>query len=592
MNKTAMLAGIPQRPGIYIMKDRDGEILYIGKAKNLKKRVSSYFHVRYAGAKTETLVGRIDRVETILTDNEVEALILENNLIKKHKPKFNIELKENENYPYIKITRETFPSIVKVRRRRNDSALYFGPYTSVKHVNRTIKTITEIFPIRRCGINLDRVSRSTPCLNFHIGKCAGPCCGKIDRDGYADIVDQVVLFLKGRSDQLLNHVKEEMKEASEQKNFERAIVLRERYRALVHLQSEQKITTPDDANEDFVGIGRGESIHVLTVLVKRKGSITGKRDFTLTGDSSDREIFTKYLIQAYDTYSDFPDTVYFPVDIEGRQALEAYLKNALGKTIRIRTPKRGTKSRLVHLASKNASHKLSETVRLPDPETALADLQKALSLKSVPRRIEAFDVATMEGHYSVASLVSFTDGMPDKSGYRRFRIRYSGGQNDIEMLKEAAARRYQRVLNEKSTLPGLVLVDGGAEQVRGVRKVLDELGLREVALAGLAKKHEEIHLPGGGRLRLQKRNDALRLLMAIRDEAHRFANTYHFTLRRREALRSRLEEIEGVGKKTADAVLTAVVSGIISLEAIESLPGIGKKRAARIYDVLTRLLKS
>jgi excinuclease ABC subunit C len=579
---------LPQKPGVYLMKDREGNILYIGKAKNLKKRVSSYFHHKNAGLKTLAMVSHIKAIDTIITDNEVEALILENNLIKKHKPRFNIELKENNTYPYLKITNETYPRLLKTRIRVEDSGLYFGPYTRVKYLNRTIKTLTDIFPIRRCKINLDRVKKSSPCINYYLGKCASPCCGLIDPASYSDIVNQVIYFLKGQNQQLINHIRQEMEREGKNKRFEQAIQLRERLRALKHLFSEQKITTEEDEDQDIIGIAEDAEGYTVTMLLKRKGKIIGKRDFSISSEESRDDVVKQFLTLAYDQISDLPSEILLPFHLEDEKIFESYFKKKYGKNIHLTVPLRGVKKKLVELACKNASQKSSEKTLTHDPVEGVRTLQKVLSLKKAPRLIEAFDVANTLGTLGVAGMVRFSDGVPDKRNYRRFRIKFVEQQNDVEMLKEATARHYQRILNEKAKLPDLVLVDGGIPQVQGVRQVLDALGLENIPLLGLAKKHEEIYTEkGSSPLRLEKSNHALRLLMAIRDEAHRFANSYHLKLRGKKALSSRLLSIRGIGEKLTQTILKSLDRGQTpTIDSLTKIKGIGKKRAVEILKVL------
>ncbi|MGQ9615436.1 MAG: excinuclease ABC subunit UvrC [Spirochaetota bacterium] len=581
---------LPQKPGVYLMKDREGNILYIGKAKNIKKRVSSYFHHKNAGLKTEAMVSHIDTIDTIITDNEVEALILENNLIKKYKPRFNIELKENNTYPYLKITNETFPRLLKTRIRVNDSGLYFGPYTRVKYLNRTIKTLTDIFPIRRCKANLDRVKKSSPCINYYLGKCACPCCGLIDPASYSDIVNQVIYFLKGQNQQLINHIRQEMEKEAKNKRFEQAIQLRERLKALKHLFSEQKITTDQNEDQDIIGIAEYTGGYTVTMLLKRKGNIIGKRDFSIGSEESRDDVVKQFLTLAYDQISDLPTEILLPFHLEDEKILESYFKKKYGKSIHIAVPVRGVKKRLVELAFRNASQKSSEKMFAHDSVEGVRILKKVLSLKKTPRLIEAFDVANTLGYLGVAGMVRFSDGVPDKSNYRRFRIKFVEQQNDVEMLKEATARHYQRILNEKGELPDLVLVDGGSPQVQGVRQVLDALGLENIPLLGLAKKHEEIYTDSGSSpLRLEKSNHALRLLMAIRDEAHRFANAYHIKLRGRKALSSELLSIRGIGEKLTHTILKSIDKGQpLTLDSLMKIKGVGKKRAMEILKIFQK----
>jgi excinuclease ABC subunit C len=583
------LRTIPQKPGIYMMKNKEGTILYIGKAKNLKKRVSSYFYKRASDNKTLALTRRINDIETIMTDNEVEALILENNLIKRYKPKFNIELKENNQYPYLKLTRETFPRIVKTRIRANDGAVYFGPYTKVKYLNRTIKTITDIFPIRRCTVNLDKKPQRSPCINYYLKKCSCPCCGYIDKDAYNEMVAQVILFLKGHNNTLLERIKNDMEAQAKNQRFERAIELRERYKALTHLLSEQKITTEAGGNEDIMGIAYGEDICTITVLKRRDGKIIGKNDYTVYDSIGLGSVLDQFLPIYYEDAADLPQKILLPEDIETPTTFHNYLEQKFGKNIQIHVPKKGLNKRLVELACRNAKQKREEELYILDSESALEELKKLLHLRSELKEIEAFDIATTLGKLSVASMVRFTMGKPDKKNYRKFRIKYVDEQNDVEMIKEAVARRYQRLLNEKKALPDLVLVDGGSQQVRGAREILDRLGLRRIPVIGLAKKHEDIHIPeANGPIRLEKRNRALRLLMAIRNEAHRFANSYHIGLRSKNTLLTKLKRIRGIGDSLALNILALIETSedLITIDMLKSIKGLGSKRAADVYLAL------
>ena len=570
------------------MKDNRGETIYIGKAKNLKKRLASYFHKTINDEKTQTLLRAIDSFETIITDNEIEALILESNLIKRYKPRFNIELKENNRYPYIKITKEKFPRIVKTRIKGNDSALYFGPYPNVKYINKTIKTITDIFPIRRCNRNMDKKNPGPPCLNYYLGKCICPLSGGVDAHYYQDMVDQVVLFLKGRSQELLILIKEQMEKEAREKRFELAIQLRERYRALRALVEEQKITTNSDENSDIIGIAQNYDTFQVVVLIKRRGMIIGKRDYNLKNSMSKEDILEQFLELFYEDNSDFPHTLLIPFEIPGRETIESYLKRKYGKNIKILVPKKGLKKRLVELASKNAEHKMLEELYQYNPEKALHLLKRILLLKNEPRCIEAFDISTTLGESSVASMVRFVNGMPDKKGYRKFKIKYRADQNDVEMIKEAVARRYQRLLNENKSLPDLVLIDGGKPQRNAATTILRSLGA-ELPVIGLAKKHEDIYTSSSPTpLTLERRNEALRLLMAIRNEAHRFARSYHIRLRAKKAMTSRLKSIPGIGDTLANTILQSLRSldTNITPETLENIEGIGHKRAQDIYRIL------
>ena len=417
------IKNLPRKSGVYIMKDRAGEIIYIGKAKDINKRVSSYFQKKLSERKTEVLLSHIASVESIITDNEIEALILESNLIKKHKPRFNIELKDNQKYPYIKITDEKFPRLVKTRIKKDDSALYFGPYPNVKYINRTIKTITDIFPIRRCNKKPGK-KKGSPCMNYYLGKCSCPILNESDNGEYKRLVEQAVLFLKGQNTQLLSYIKKEMEKDAHNLEFEKAIQLRERYTALKKILEDQKITTRGKENEDIFGIAHAGEISNVTVLIQRDGKIIGKSDFTVRNLSGNGDVLEQFLDLYYNESSDPPDTVLLPFDVQGIDTLKSYLKHKYSKTVSFTVPRKGMKKRLVDLACKNAFQKLEEDLYQYNPQNALEALKNTLKMKHVPHYIEAFDVATLLGNFSVASMVRFHHGMPDKKNYRRFKIRF------------------------------------------------------------------------------------------------------------------------------------------------------------------------
>ncbi len=574
------------------MKNRNDEIIYIGKAKNLNKRITSYFYKKTNNGKTQFLVHNIANLETIITDNEVEALILESNLIKKFKPKYNIELKDNNRYPFIKITNEKFPRIVKTRLKKEDKAHYFGPYTSVASINRTIKTITDIFTIRRCSRKLDRKISWTPCLNYHLKKCSSPCSGMIDKNQYQNLVNQVILFLKGQQNHLLTHIKSEMQREAQSQRFENAIVLKERYYALMNLLREQKINTIKGENEDIIGIAQVMDTYNITVLNKRAGKIIGKRDYMVENSIGKKNVLEQFLDLFYGQSTDIPDNILLPFEIESFDALKCYLKKQFNKTVALTVPKKGLKKRLTDLASKNAYQKLEEELYKYNPVNAISILKDTLNLKQEPKCIEAFDVATILGKLSVASMVRFVDGVPDKRGYRRYRIKYINEQNDVEMMKEAVARRCQRLLNENRQLPDLILVDGGKPQVNGVQKILSSLEIENIPIIGLAKREEDIYCyEKNYPITLSKNNEALRLLMAVRNEAHRFANTYHYMLRKREALSTKLKAIPGIGESLINKILTSLAANktAITIDSLKNIRGIGCKKAGEVYKVLTEI---
>ncbi|MBN2322341.1 MAG: excinuclease ABC subunit UvrC [Spirochaetes bacterium] len=586
MDAKKQLHRIPHSPGVYIMKNGEGETIYIGKAKDLRKRVGSYFHKTPAEGKTAALIRSVETVETIMTDNENEALLLESNLIKKYRPKYNIELKDTQKYPYIKVTSEKYPRIIKTRIKKDDGALYFGPYTSVKTINRTIRTITELFPIRRCSTRLKNGAPKKPCLNYHLGRCEGPCAGNIDKTYYDRLVHEVVLFLRGCNGELLNRLKEQMQQEASNKRFERALILRERYRALKDLLGEQKVTTPGMENEDIVGISRHGRTYSIVLLKKRSGRIIQKADWIVQSDMGPETALEEFLDFYYEDNEDVPAYILLPFEVENAHMTAAFLQERFKRSICILVPKRGVKKRLISLASKNAAQRMEEEFLRYDPADAAGALKTALGLDRAPLNIEAFDISTILGYYPVASMVRFSSGRPDKRSYRKYRIRYSG-MNDTAMMEEAVARRYQRLLNEKKPLPDLVLVDGGVPQANAARRVLTSLGLGELPVAGLAKREEVVFVPGRrSPLVMEDRNPALRLLMAVRNEAHRFAHDYQKNLRITENLKSILMTIPGIGPGLAGKILSVLGQEEITIESLGSINGIGKKRAVSVYRAL------
>jgi len=589
MDLKGKIKNIPQKSGVYLMKNIDDKIIYIGKAKNLKKRVSSYFYKTVKDSKTNILINNSYNIETIITDNEIEALILESNLIKKYKPKYNIELKDNKKYPFIKITDEEYPKISKTRNKNDPTATYFGPYPNVKYVNRTIKTITDLFPIRRCNKNLNSSQKYSPCLNFYLGKCVSPCSQNINEEDYKKLVEHVILFLEGNNKQLLRKLKKNIEQDAKNQKFEQAIKLRERYKALKNILEEQKITTLKNEDEDIIGLDNNDIKYTIVVLIKREGKIIGKKNYDIESEMGKDEVLGQFLDLFYENNTDLPKEILLPFEIEDIFTLTNYFKMKYRKIVKVYNPKKGLKKKLVNLACKNAFNIMREKIYKYNPSQAILYLKDRLNLKKDPINIEAFDIATILGNYSVASMVSFKGGIPDKKNYRRFRIRYVNGQNDVEMMKEVVARRYQRLLNEKKPFPDLVLVDGGMAQINGTKDILTSLGIDNISIIGIAKRNEELYTYGKSTpLILEKNNEALRLLMAIRDEAHRFANAYHVNLRDKESIKSKLKDIPGIGNNLIKRILASLenIDKTLTIKNIKKIKGLGDKKAREVYEVL------
>jgi excinuclease ABC subunit C len=447
-------------------------------------------------------------------------------------------------------------------------------------------------------------------MNYHLGKCVCPYINEVSREEYARLVGQVVLFLKGQNTQLLGTIKKEMLRESREKRFERAIQLRERFRAIKTVLDDQKITSMKGENEDIFGVAQAGEACCVTLLTKRDGKIVGKRDFVIEGGTGEEDVLDQFLSLYYQgperedagpaqahaaasltsaESSDVPDTILIPFDLEPADAVRDLLKQRYGKTVTVTVPRRGSKKRLVELARTNAFHKIREELFRYDPEKAGEALKTVLGLERSPGSIEAFDISTTLGNLSVASMVRFSKGLPDRKSYRHFKIRFSEGQNDVEMMKEVVARRYQRIRNEGKPLPDLVLVDGGVPQVNAAKEVFDALELGSLPLIGLAKREEEIFRHGRTEpIVLERGSEALRLLMAVRNEAHRFANAYHLKLRAKESIASRLQTIPGIGKELTKAIIAAVddLSIVASPQELAKIPGIGMKRAELVFRLL------
>ena len=593
------LARLPARPGVYIMKDGHGKILYVGKAKRLDRRVRSYF--RAGGTdhpKQAAFVPRVRAVETVVTDSEVEALILEMTLIKEKRPPYNIQLKDDKRFPFLKITTaEPFPKAVITRRTPRDGSRYFGPYTDVGALRRTMKTLRSVFPIRSCmGKRPGRGPRYQECLDFHIHRCAGPCIGAISQEEYRKLVDRLVLFLSGHEDQVVAELRREMDAASAAREYERAAALRDRIEAVGRLRHRQKMLDTQERDLDVFAFARDEETAHGVVLQVRAGRVLGKESRRLAGvrGQSDGEVMFAFLTQYYRGRERVPAEVLCSASPVDMPLLERWLEKQAGSRVSLRVPRRGRFAGLAHLAEENARLDL-EAARGESVRGGLAPevyaLQKALGLASPPVHIEGFDISNIQGAQPVASAVVFHNARPLRSAYRRYRMRSPERPNDFAMMAEVVARRAARILAGEFPVPDLFLVDGGKGQVSAARTALEQEGLEGVPLVGLAKKEELIVVPGRrDPLRLARRDPALLLLMRIRDEAHRFAVSFHRTRRAKAFLASPLDEIPGVGEARKLRLLDAFGSvddvARATVEEIAAVPGIGPALARAVHDAL------
>lgn len=607
MELQSKLSTLPQTPGVYLMKNEAGEVIYVGKAINLRNRVRSYFQKSANHSlKVQVMVEHIVDFEYIVTDSEMEALILENNLIKEHAPRYNVRLKDDKTYPYIKVTvQEPFPRVLMVRRRLNDGARYFGPYTDVKVVKKTLSFLRTLFPIRTCNKNIKEGDQDRPCLNYHIGRCLAPCAGLVSKEKYDEMIDEVILFLEGRIDRLIPDLTKKMQEASNKLEFEKAARFRNQIQGLQTLAERQKIVAQHEEDQDYVGYARHGELACVQVFFVRSGKLIGRDHFLLdcASDEEEAEILRSFLQQYYEEASYIPREVLTPVPLAEPTVLEGWLGSLRGSRVYLRTPQRGAKKQLLDLVMRNAQVVLDETrtrssFKQRALEQSLQELQEVTDLSEPPERIEAFDISNLQGTNIVASLVVWEDGEFKSSDYRRFRIRgVEGGPNDYESMREAVSRRFKRGLEEQqeqsgeqkfSVFPDLVLIDGGKGQLGVALEVRDELGLI-MPFVSLAEKREEIYVEGkADPLVLPPNSPGLLLLRKIRDEAHRFALTYHRSLRSKATRGSVLDEIPGIGPKRKKDLIRhfGTIKKIrqATLEELQEIPGISAKLAAEIYQ--------
>jgi len=592
------IEGFPRRPGVYLMKDARNEVIYVGKAKDLRARVRSYFQ---QGRDDWRLIrerfGQVADVDFVVTASEKEALLLESNFIKQFRPKYNVCFRDDKSFVSIRINpREPWPRPVVTRKLDVPGAVYFGPYASSRAARRTLRALFEVFPLRRCSLRECR-GRKRPCLYGQMGKCLAPCCAEVSEDDYRRMVDQVVLVLKGRTDRVLDGLKAQMAEAAGALEFEAAGRIRDRIGAVEQtLEAQHVASSADDVDRDVFGLCSLDGRVRVAVLFVRNGNILDAASYRFPARlDSERAIFRSFLNQFYRAGRFVPREVLVPVETEDAPLLEEWLSEKRGRKVRVICPKRGAKRRLVEMANRNARQ--AEEAATSDEEKRrreMESLRDLLGLHRTPGHIECFDISTLHGREAVGSMVVFRDGRPDKSAYRRYRIREVAGQDDFAMMGEVLGRRYRKADGEG--LPDLVLVDGGKGQLGVAVRVLSELAIRSCDVAALAKAHsgrgervrrERVYLPGAGEpIPLPDGGPALRLITRVRDEAHRFAVTYHRKLRRRATMESPLMDISGVGRRLAERLL----DDFGGLEKVQRA-SVGELRAVRgISDALARAI--
>ena len=584
-----MARNLPGTPGVYLMKDEKGDIIYIGKAINVKKRVSSYF-TGSRDTKTRVLVNRIEQIEHISTRNEYEALLLENTLIKKWKPRYNINLKDGKTYPVIRITNEDFPRIFRTRRIIDDGSSYFGPYPSVTVLDIYLELIEKIFPLRKCRGPLKK--RDHPCLYYHIGRCCAPCSGKISKEKYAARVEEVRNLLSGETGTLITRLKAKMEKEAADLNFEKAADLRDSIQSIEEVGIEQEVVDFNPDVRDYIAWTEKEDLISFNVFQMRGGKLTGRDLFQGEIHTTEEEVVQQFFLQYYTDPKTFPTEIYLCAPIN-TELIDTFFKEEHDAQVTISAPKSGRHYSIIRMALENSIQDVERRIRARANIPGLEELRKVLQLKKLPRRIEGFDIAQLSGKHPVSSMVSFYNGNPDKKNYRQFHIKSLGGKiDDYEAMREVIARRYTRVINEGLAKPDLVLVDGGKGQVSVAREILDALGLTDMPLIGLAKKNEEIFLPAISEpVTLPDDSEALRVLQYVRDESHRFATSFNKRLRKKGTLSfSRLEEIQGIGPGRSKKILEAFgsIKGILDADtdAVAKAGGISLRLAAEVKKSL------
>ena len=584
---------LPKKPGIYIMKDSGDNIIYIGKSKSLRNRVKSYFKDKYDTPKTKILMSHFNSLEYIINDSEKEALILEANLIKKHRPKYNIRLKDDNRYPYVKITKEDFPRLI-ITRNIGKTGTYFGPFTDVGSVRQTVKFLKSLFKIRTCR------KMDGPCLNCQIDLCYGPCSGNISKNEYKKLINKIDLFFQGKYTEIIENLQKEMEESSKEYNFEKAAVIRDQIASIAEVMEKQFVDFTDELDQDIIAMSFDGNSAIVVVFSIRNGKINGKDDFLMSGAKNNKpsEVISAFIEQYYSINRHIPKEIILEEKISNNDELKLikeWLADLRGDNVEITVPDEGTKLRLIRMASKNAEIIKKQKKKM---KNAMIEIKKYLKLPKLPRIIEGYDVSNISGKLAVGSKVSFLDSKPNKKQYKRFKLE-TPGPNDYEMMRELLSRRFKK-LSEKNDnknkdnrfdeeYPDLILIDGGKGQLGIATEVLKEYNLEHIPIIGLAKEFEEVFTPQSSYpIIIPKNNEGLHLLQRVRDEAHRFAVTYHRKLRSKNIETSELDNIVGIGKTRKINLLKHFgdIEEIkkASVEEITSVKGLNKKVAEAVYN--------
>jgi excinuclease ABC subunit C len=625
-----ILPTLPGKPGVYLYKNVQGKVIYVGKAVNLKNRVRSYFH-KSAGQtspKTCRLVEEIADIEFIVAESELEALLLENTLIKKYQPRYNVRLKDDKRYPYIKVHwQDDYPRVTTTRHLQNDGARYFGPYTAAWAAYQTLDLVRKIFPYLTCTRTIDGQDERA-CLYYYIGRCAAPCVGAVNQAEYRQIIDNLCDFLSGHTEPVVADLRRQMETAAENLDFEKAAQLRDQMKTIDQVVEKQKVVNAEMLDEDVIAFARANGDACVQVFFIRGGKLVGRDYFVLEGatDGDDAEIMSSFLKQFYDQAATIPPEIVLPEEIDELMIIRDWLRGKRGAEVTLNVPRQGQQKELLDMVAQNAAETLTHLrARWAADESkqteGLAELQQVLNLAEPPLRIECYDISTLQGTHTVGSMVVFEKGVPQKSDYRRFKIQSVSGQDDFASMQEMLRRRFKRMSGQQkledgglkiedggvslggiglkaeeknawARLPDLIVIDGGKGQLNAALEVLDQFEMRDaIAIIGLAKREEEVFLPGHSEsLLLPRTSQGLYLLQRIRDEAHRFGLTYHRQLRGQGAVRSSLDEVEGIGPKRRKALLQKFGSleaiRQASLEELAAVPGMNRAAAQRLKEEL------
>jgi excinuclease ABC subunit C len=592
------IKNLPALPGVYQFFNSKGKVIYVGKALNLKNRVKSYFQNNITSAKTLALVSKIEGIEIIITDTEIEALVFENNLIKDLKPRYNINLKDDKSFPFIKVTNEPFPRIYPTRRVNKDGSKYFGPYTDVKNMKSSLRMINQIFKVRSCKLNITdeniRKKKFKVCLDYHIKKCDGPCEGLITQHKYGEMVNEVIKLLKGKTDDLIKELESRMSTAVEKLEFEEAAEIRDKIQRLSAISTRQKIVSDDFEDRDIFAAAFEGKDSTCSIFIVRNGKLVAKKQLSLSIEEGEslEEIYSAAVKFYYTDQTEIPPEIILEIEPSEPEILLEWLRMHSNKKVKFHIPKRGGLHSLVKMCKENAMLQLKE-IQLQKMKTegyvpySVAALQRDLHLKALPRKIECFDISNLQGSDTVASMVVFEDGKPKKGQFRKFIIKDVDGPDDFSSMREVIRRRYSKLIEENYSLPDLIMVDGGKGQLSSAIEILDELKIKSYSIIGLAKRLEEVFLPGhSDAASIPKTSSGLKLLQQIRDEAHRFAITFHRQRRSKRTIKTELTEIQGIGKATAEKLLREAgsISNIKNLKPEELTELVGSDKAAKIIS--------